>query len=264
MVAFGATSGAHLSREEEVTLVLAAQARGGRERDRLVQMYTPLIGSIARTYLGTREVDRCELMQEGVVGLLRALLRYDPTLGASFWAYASWWVRQAMQQLVSEMARPIVLSDRAMRRIARIWSAQRQFAQSHGREASLSELADLTGFSLEHVESLVSATRRPRALEEPVGAEDEDGAVLGDRIADPRGEDAYELVGLRVACEELPSLLEALDERERGIVRDRFGLDGPAHTLRELAGSLGVSAERVRQIEQESLQKCRVAAARAS
>jgi RNA polymerase primary sigma factor len=264
MADLGAASGAHLSRADEVKLVLAAQARPGRERDRLVQMYTPLIGSIARTYFGTREVDRCELMQEGVVGLLRALLRYDPALGASFWAYASWWVRQAMQQLVSEMARPIVLSDRAMRQIARIWSAQRQFAQSHGREASLSELANLTGFSLEHVERLVSATRRPRALEEPVGGEDEDGAVLGDRIADPRGEDAYELVPLRVACEELPSLLEALDERERGIVRDRFGLEGPAHTLRELAGSLGVSAERVRQIEQESLQKCRIAAARAS
>jgi DNA-directed RNA polymerase sigma subunit (sigma70/sigma32) len=200
-------------------------------------------------------------MQAGVLGLLRGLQRYDPGRGTPFWAYASWWVRQAMQQLVSEMARPIVLSDRALRQIARIRSAQRQFAQSHGREASLSELANLTGFTLEHVESLVSATRRPRALEEPVG--DEDGAVLGDRIADPRGEDAYELVPLRVACEELPSLFEALDERERGIVRDRFGLDGPAHTLRELAGSLGVSAERVRQIEQESLQKCRVAAARA-
>jgi RNA polymerase sigma factor (sigma-70 family) len=264
MAAPGSASGAHLCRAEEVKLVLAAQARPGPERDRLVQMYTPLIGSIARTYLGTRDVERRELMQEGVVGLLRALPRYDPTLGASFWAYASWWVRQAMQQLVSEMARPIVLSDRAMRQIARIWAAQRRFAQSNGREASLRELAELTGFSLEHVECLVSATRRPRALEEPVGGDNEDGAVLGDRVADPRGEDAYEVVPLRIACEELPRLLDALDERERGIVRDRFGLDGPARTLRELAGSLGVSAERVRQIEQESLQKCRVAAARTS
>ena len=126
------------------------------------------------------------------MGLLRALRRYDPALGASFWAYASWWVRQAMQQLVSEMARPIVLSDRAMRQIARIWSAAAPVRPVPGPGGDLSELANLIGFSLEHVESLVSATRRPRALEEPVGGEDEVGAVLGDRIADPRGEDAYD------------------------------------------------------------------------
>ena len=104
----------------EVDAVLAAQVAPGPARDRLVQRYMPLIGSIARTYAGTRNVDRGELMQEGVVGLLRALRRYDPEIGTSFWAYASWWVRQAMQQLVSEMARPIVLSDRALRQLARV------------------------------------------------------------------------------------------------------------------------------------------------
>jgi RNA polymerase sigma factor (sigma-70 family) len=258
----GPASTARLSRAAEVELVLAAQARPGPERERLVKVYTPLIGSIARTYAGMRDVERRELMQEGVVGLLRALHRYDPTIGTSFWAYASWWVRQAMQQLVSEMARPIVLSDRAMRQLARIRSAQRHLAQEHGREPTSRELADATGFSLEHVESLASAARRPRALEEPIGGEGEDGAVLGDRVADPRAEDAYEIVPLRIACHQLPRLLDALDERELSILRERFGLDGPERTLRELAGALGVSAERVRQIEQESLQKCRAAAAR--
>src|SRR4051794_11966076 len=108
------------SREGELALVLAAQARAGPERDRLVGAYLPLIGSVARTYVATGNVERRELMQEGIVGLLRALQRFDPEFGVSLWAYASWWVRQAMQQLVSEMARPIVLSDRALRQLARL------------------------------------------------------------------------------------------------------------------------------------------------
>jgi RNA polymerase primary sigma factor len=250
----------HGSREGEIALVLAAQARPGPDRDRLVRAYLPLIGSVARTYVGTGNIERRELMQEGIVGLLRALQRFDPELGASLWAYASWWVRQAMQQLVSEMARPIVLSDRALRQLARIRAAERGFAQQHGREPTPREIAESTGVRLEHVESLASAARRPRALEERIGGEPDDGAALVERVADPRAEDAYELVPTRVACTQLPILLEVLDDRERGIVRDRFGLDGEARTLREVAEDLGISAERVRQIEQEALEKCRTAA----
>jgi RNA polymerase sigma factor (sigma-70 family) len=248
------------SRERELALVLAAKARPGPDRDRLVRAYLPLIGSIARTYAGTGNIERRELMQDGIVGLLRALQRFDPELGVSLWAYASWWVRQAMQQLVSEMARPIVLSDRALRQLARIRAAERRFAQEHGREPTLRELADSTGFTLEHVESLACAARRPRALEERVGEQADDGVGLGERLADARAEDEYELVPTRIACTQLPILLGVLDDRERAIVRKRFGLDGEARTLRELAESLGVSAERVRQIEEGALEKCRTAA----
>jgi RNA polymerase sigma factor (sigma-70 family) len=165
-----------------------------------------------------------------------------------------------MQQLVSEMARPIVLSDRALRQLARIRAVERSFEQEHGREPTPRELADSTGFSLEHVDSRACAARRPRALDERIGGEPDDGAALVERVADPRAEDAYELVPTRIACTELPILLEVLDERERGIIRDRFGLDGEARTLREVAECLGISAERVRQIEQEALEKCRTAA----
>src|SRR3954453_14828133 len=133
----------------EVAIVLAAQRGPGRDRDRLVERYLPLIGSVARTYAGTAGVERTELMQEGVVGILRALRRYDPEIGTSFWAYASWWVRQAMQQLVSEMARPIVLSDRALRQLARVRAAERRLAQELGREPSPRELAGATGFTVE-------------------------------------------------------------------------------------------------------------------
>jgi RNA polymerase sigma factor (sigma-70 family) len=165
-----------------------------------------------------------------------------------------------MQQLVSEMARPIVLSDRALRQLARIRSAERLFTQEHGREPTPRELSDATGFALEHVECLLLASRRPRGLEERIGGGDDDGMAIGERLADPRAEDAFDVVPLRIASRSLPELLEVLDERERVIVRDRFGLDGEARTLRELADVLGVSAERVRQIEQESLEKCRTVA----
>jgi RNA polymerase sigma factor (sigma-70 family) len=225
-----------------------------------VREYLPLIGSVARTYVGAGNVERLELMQEGIVGLLRALQRFNPGLGVSLWAYASWWVRQSMQRLVSEMARPIVLSDRALRQLAQIRAAERHFEQEHGREPTPRELADSTGFGLEHVKSLACAARRPRPLEERVGGEPDDGVVLVERLADPCAEDAYELVPTRIACTVLPTLLEVLDDRERAIVRKRFGLDGEARTLREVAEALGVSAERVRQIEQGALEKCRSAA----
>jgi RNA polymerase sigma factor (sigma-70 family) len=258
MIAPGQASPARLSREEEVALVLAAKAQPGAARDQLVAACMPLIGTVARTYAGMRDVNRRELMQEGVVGVLRALRRYDPEVGTSFWAYASWWVRQAMQQLVSELGRPIVLSDRALRQLARIRAAQRRFAQDHGREPTTHELAAATSFDVDHVERLLSAVRAPRSLEEPVGG-DGDGRTVGEGIADPSGEEAYERVPIRVACEQLTDLLSALDERERAVLRERFGLGGPERTLREIGVALGVSAERVRQIEHESLRKCRSA-----
>jgi RNA polymerase sigma factor (sigma-70 family) len=260
MIAPGHASPARLSRGEEVALVLAAQGQPGPARDRLVDACMPLVGSIALTYAGTRDVNRRELMQEGVVGVLRALHRYDPAIGTSFWAYASWWVRQAMQQLVSELGRPIVLSDRALRQLARIRAAQRRFAQEHGREATTRELAAATEFDVEHVQRLLSAVRIPRSLEEPLGGADGDGRTLGEQVADPSGEEAYERVPFRVACRQLAGLLATLDERERTVLCARYGLGVPARTLREIGATLGVSAERVRQIEQESLRKCLAAA----
>ena len=113
-------SGPRLHPTAERRLVGAAQRCAGPERDRLVEAYLPLISSIARIYRGSERVERSELMQEGIVGLLRALDRFDPSLETPFWAYASWWVRQAMQQLMSELTRPVVLSDRASRQLAAI------------------------------------------------------------------------------------------------------------------------------------------------
>jgi len=216
------------------------------------------IASVARLYRGTQAVSREELIQDGVVGLLRAVDRYDATLGTPFWAYASWWVRQAMQQLVSELSRPVVLSDRAVRQLARVRNAERERLQSRGRVPTLGEIEADTGLTRSQIQHVTAAARAPRALDEPIGG-DESGSTFGDLLRDPRAEDAYERVPTRAEIGNLGPLLQRLDSRERMIVRGRFGLDGQQRTLRQLAASLGVSAERVRQLQQRALDKMREA-----
>lgn len=246
--------------ESELALVLAAKRGGPHEREPLIDAFLPLIASIARVYRRSTSVDRDELMQEGVVGLLRALERFDPERGVPFWAYASWWVRQAMQQVVSELSGPLVLSDRALRQLARIKAAQRRLEQRRGRAASRRELAAGAGLSESQVEKLTVAELRPRALHEPANAENSDAMSVGDLLADPSAEDAYLSVPQRAVAAELPGLLGRLTERERTVICSRYGIGRREQTLREVAGGLGVSAERVRQIEHASLAKLCAAA----
>jgi RNA polymerase sigma factor (sigma-70 family) len=246
-----------LAAAAERELVRAAKDGGVVEREALVQAFVPLIGSVARIYRSRVQVDRGELMQEGVVGLLRALERFDPQMGTPFWMYASWWVRQAMQQLVSELGRPIVMSDRALRKVARIKDAQREHLQRHGREPSLSVIAATIGLPRAQVESLMAAERSPRSLEEPVGGDHDAGITLGELLDDPSASEAFDRVPLQLELEQLPRVLAILDERERTIIGARFGLQGPESTLGELGEQLGISAERVRQIEAASLAKLR-------
>ena len=245
--------------ECELELVVAAQ-RDPLARARLLDAFRPLVASVARMYARSTSVDRAELMQEGAVGLLRALEHNVHSLGTPFWAYASWWVRQAMQQLVSELQRPVVLSDRAVRQLARLKAARRELGQANASEPTLAELAAATGLSREQLDRLVAAERRPRALEEPIDGEGGDVGSLAELLPDPGAEDAYEGVMWRVQLDELPRLLDVLSDRERAIVCGHYGLDGPPRTLGELANGLGVSAERVRQIEQGALDKLRIAA----
>jgi RNA polymerase sigma factor (sigma-70 family) len=240
--------------------VLAAEDGDANAREQLVEAFMPLIASVARIYRSSRAGGRAELMQEGVVGLLSALERYDPARGTPFWAYASWWVRQAMQQLVSELTRPVVLSDRALRQLARVKDARREYLQANCSEPSSAALAEHTGLTREQVENLLAVERAPRGLEEPVGDDDGTDGVFGELIADPFAEDAYERVDRRLEVDELRHLPSELCEREQAILRARFGLDGRQQTLREVAGRLDLSAERVRQIEERALEKLRTAA----
>jgi RNA polymerase primary sigma factor len=250
-----------LQQGQERELVLAAQTGDRRARAQLVEAFLPLIGSIARLYRESPRVARVELLQEGVVGLLRALERYDPDRGTPFWAYASWWVRQAMQQLVSELTRPVVLSDRALRQLARVRDAHRQVVRETGREPGRTQLAERAGLSGEQVDNLLAVDRSPRSIDEPVSGDEGQIGALGELLADPLAEGEYERVLEAIEAEELLSLLSGLSERERAILRLRYGLDtGREETLREIAGRLGLSAERVRQLEERALGKLAVAA----
>jgi RNA polymerase primary sigma factor len=180
-----------------------------------------------------------------------------------FWGYASWWVRQAMQQLVAELTRPIVLSDRTLRQLAQLKRAHREFVQRHGREPTGGELAADTGLSHEQVSDLLAVERLPQSLDEPIAGAEGDLGAFGDLLVDPLADDAYEQLLTDSEIEQVRALLGTLSDRERAVLRSRYGLEGPEQSLREVGDRLGLSGERVRQIEQRALGKLRSAASRA-
>jgi RNA polymerase sigma factor (sigma-70 family) len=200
-------------------------------------------------------------MQEGEVGLLRALERYEPERRVPFWGFALWWVRQAMQQLVAELARPVVLSDHALRQVARLSEVHAGHLRRHGREPTAQELASGSGIDREDVDSLLATERPARSLEAPVGGASGDGVgSFGDLLRDPLAEDEYERVVAPVAAGRATGPLSGLSERERHILSAHYGLGGPEQSLREIAAALGLSTERVRRLERRAVGKLRAGA----
>ena len=239
----------------ERRLVQAAKDGDRQARGELVEAFLPLIAGLARVYRSSGVITRTELMQEGVVGLLRALERYDPALGVPFWGYATWWVRQAMQQLIAELTRPLVLSDRALRHLAQLKRAHGEFLKQHGREPTASELATATALTGAQVDELLALERAPRSIEEPITGADGELGSFGELLADPLAHDAYEQLLNHSVIEQVRALLGSLGDRERMILRARYGLDGPEQSLREVGEQIGLSGERVRQIENRALGK---------
>ena len=183
-----------LTPERERDLVIAAEAGDPEACRALVEAFLPAIGGLARRFPGGIGVDRRELVQEGVAGLLFAARRYDAGLGTPFWAYATFWVRKAMQELVAELTRPVALSDRAVRGLAHMRRARSDHVRIHGAEPTLAELSAATGLTPEQLESLRALERTPRAIEQPLEPSGEGAATVGDAIVDPLAELAYDQV----------------------------------------------------------------------
>jgi RNA polymerase primary sigma factor len=254
-------SGSPLTARRERDLVAATEAGDRAATEQLVEAFLPAIDAVAYHYRSFASLDRTELRQEGVVGLLRAAKRFDQSFGTPFWAYASWWVRQAMQQLVAELTSPVVLSDRAARHLAQLKRARLKYQQAHRREPSVEDLADAAELPREQVENLIAAERAPRGLNENHPGEGEMAATLAQRLADPFSEDAFERVTDLIEVGHLRELTAGLDERERSIVFAHYGIGCPQQTLREIGIGLHLSVERIRQLEERALDKLREDAA---
>ncbi|HXF97035.1 MAG TPA: sigma-70 family RNA polymerase sigma factor [Gaiellaceae bacterium] len=237
-------------------IVRRAQAGDAAAREELIARYLPYLNALARRYR-VDGLEHLDLVQEACVGLLRALARYDPSQGVPFPAYARWWIRHALQEARSDFVRPLRLPPKALRQLARLKSEHERVYALERREPDTRELAARTAIELDQAEALLAADAQTRSLDEPVaGSEGEIGA-LGELLADPLSGEEYEEVLDSIAGAQLRALLTRLTEREREVVRARFGFDRPPERLAEVGERLGVSAERVRQIEERALAKLR-------
>lgn len=236
--------------------MIAAECGDAVACHNLVETFLPAIARLARGYQGSR-VERRELLQEGVAGLLFAARRYDTELDTPFWAYASFWVRKAMQELVAELTRPVALSDRAARELSHIRRARNESLQRDGKEPTTEQLSAASGLAPAQIESLLATERIPRGLEDRVSADDAFSPTIGETIVDPVAERAYEKVLDDLEIHGVLDLTNELDERERAVIRSHYGLGQEAQTLNEIGAGLGLTAERARQIEAAALTKLR-------
>jgi RNA polymerase sigma factor (sigma-70 family) len=249
-----------LTARQERDLVLAAECGDSDACRKLVDAFLPAIADLARTFRGSR-IERRELLQEGVAGLLFAARRYDPERDTPFWAYAAFWVRKAMQELVAELTRPVALSDRAVRELAQIRRVRNEYLRARGAEPTHEELSRATGLTSAQIESLQASERAPRSTQERLDREDASTATVEDTIVDPVAEQAYQRVLDELEIRNVRELTAQLDERERIVIRAHYGLGTAAQTLGEIGAGLGLTAERARQIEAAGLRKLRAALA---
>jgi RNA polymerase nonessential primary-like sigma factor len=248
-------SGADLSAQRRMDLRMVVRD-GGRARNHLLVANLRLVVSLAKRYTG-RGMPLLDLIQEGNLGLIRAVEKFDYTKGFKFSTYATWWIRQAISRGMADQGRTIRLPVHLVEQVNKLSRLKRELHQQLGRDATMAELARESGIPEEKIADLLDHARDPVSLDMPVGSDEE--APLGDFIEDSESTSAEAAVVAGFMHDDINRVLRTLDDREQTVVRLRYGLDdGRPRTLDEIGRHFGISRERVRQIERDSMAKLRV------